>query len=193
MIRQVFFQPCPQKIIMEKDQCFYLGKITKIVGFKGEIAVFIDSDEPENYSRIESVFVEFNSGLIPFFVEYIKARNKNNQFTIKFEDIDDHEEAARLQGCELYLPLAALPALEGNAFYFHEVEGFSVTDHLKGPVGTIIKVLDYPGNPLFEISHGDKIILVPLQDQFIEKVDRTTRQIFIKAPEGLIDLYLDGE
>ena len=178
---------------MEKQACFFLGKITKVIGFKGEVAVFIDSDEPENYARMESVLIEFSSGLIPFFVEYMKARNKNNQFTIKFQDIDNHEEAARLQGCELYLPLELLPKLEGNAFYFHEVEGFAVIDQKKGPIGTIIKVLDYPGNPLFEINSDGKTILIPLQDQFIEKLDRENQRIYVKAPEGLIDLYLNGE
>ncbi len=176
---------------MEKENCFYLGRITKVIGFKGEVVVFIDSDEPEKYHALDALFVDMRGNLIPFFVEKISMRNKNNQVTIKFQDIDDHEDAGRLQGCEVFLPLDLLPPLEGNAFYFHEVEEFDVYDKAKGHIGRIDKVLDYPANPLFEVVYKDKLLLIPVQDRFIEKVDREKKEIHINAPEGLIDMYLD--
>ncbi len=176
---------------MEKEKCFYLGRITKVVGFKGEVAVFIDSDEPEKYAELDAVFLEIGGNLIPFFVENLSLRNKNNQFTIKFQDTDDLESAARLQGCDMYLPLEALPPLEGDAFYFHEITGYEVNDEQKGFIGHILQVLDYPGNPLFEIQHNDKTLLIPVQDQFIRKLDRDKKCIYIAAPDGLIDMYLN--
>ncbi len=176
---------------MEKENCFYLGRITKVIGFKGEVAVFIDSDEPEKYAALDSVFLEINGNLIPYFVEKLSMRNKNNQFTIKFQDVDEIDEAARLQGCEMYLPEQALPPLQGDAFYFHEVSGWEVNDEQKGSIGHILQVLDYPGNPLFEIQFQNKTLLIPIQDQFIKKLDRENKCIYIKAPEGLIDMYLD--
>jgi len=177
---------------MDKEKCFYLGRITKVVGFKGEVAVFIDSDEPEKYAALESVFVDLNGNFVPFFVENLSFRNKSNQYTIKFQDVDTLEEASRLQGCEMYLPLDILPPLEGNAFYFHEVDGFEVFDEQKGYVGKVLQVLDYPGNPLFEIQFEDKTILIPIQDQFIKSLDREKKCFHLKAPDGLIDLYLNG-
>ncbi len=176
---------------MEKEKCFYLGRITKVVGFKGEVAVYIDSDEPEKYAGLDAVFLDISGNLIPFFVEKLSLRNKNNQFTIKFQDTDDLDSASRLQGSDMYLPLEALPPLEGNAFYFHEVAGFEVHDEQKGFIGKILQVLDYPGNPLFEIQYNDKTLLIPVQDQFITKLDKTKKCIHISAPEGLIDMYLN--
>ncbi len=176
---------------MEKENCFYLGKITRVVGFKGEVAVFIDSDEPEKYADLDAVFLDMGGNLIPFFVEQLSLRNKNNQFTIKFQDTDDLESASRLQGCEMYLPLEALPPLEGDAFYFHEIAGFEVNDEEKGFIGHIHQVLDYPGNPLFEIHFKGKTLLIPVQDRFIKKLDRDQKCIYIAAPAGLIDLYMN--
>ncbi|MFW5687289.1 MAG: ribosome maturation factor RimM [Bacteroidota bacterium] len=176
---------------MEKENCFYLGKLTRVVGFKGEIVAFIDSDEPEKYHELDAVFVDINDNLIPFFVESISPRNRNNQLTLKFQDIDDHEEAARLQGRDLYLPASALPPLEGDAFYFHEVTGFEVHDAQKGFIGNVLQVLDYPGNPLFEIKFENKTLLIPIQEHIISRLDRENRRIFIDAPTGLIDLYMN--
>jgi len=176
---------------MQKDECFFLGSITKLFGFKGEVVIFIDSDEPEKYANLDAVFIETGEKLIPYFVERTDIRNKNNQFTLKFQDIDSEEQAQHLLGRDLYLPLSLLPPLKGDAFYYHEIAGFSVVDHIKGPIGKVNQVLDYPGNPLFEIEFQGKQILIPVKDDFIEKTDRENRIIYLKAPQGLIDIYLD--
>jgi 16S rRNA processing protein RimM len=39
---------------------------------------------------------------------------------------------------------------------------------------------------------GDKEILVPVIDPVIKKVDRENKTIYIDAPNGLIDLYLES-
>jgi 16S rRNA processing protein RimM len=95
-----------------------------------------------------------------------------------------------LVNANLSLPLVLLPKLKGNKFYFHEVSGFMVIDDVHGILGMISKVLELPNNPLFSIDHDGKEILIPIADEIIKKVDRRSRTIHIKAPEGLVDLYL---
>jgi len=43
---------------------------------------------------------------------------------------------------------------------------------------------------LFEINRNGKEILIPVNDHFILKVDRTSKIIYLDVPEGLIELYL---
>jgi 16S rRNA processing protein RimM len=103
------------------------------------------------------------------------------------------DQASQLQGCNLFLPLENLPPLAGNNFYFHEVDGFFVIDKHKGNIGKITQILDFPGNPLFEIKYENKQLLIPVRDEFIEQLDRENRTIYINAPEGLIDIYLNDD
>ncbi|WP_060872829.1 ribosome maturation factor RimM [Myroides odoratus] len=176
---------------MRKQDCFYLGKVAKKFSFKGEVLVYLDTDEPELYENLESVFVDFNGQLVPFFIE-AAFLHKNDFLRVKFEDCQSEEDADRIIGSELYLPLNLLPPLEGNKFYYHEVEGFEVIDTTLGSVGTLIRINDSNYQVLFEIDHNGTQILVPMIDQFIEQVDRENKKLILHIPAGLVDLYLEN-
>jgi 16S rRNA processing protein RimM len=174
---------------MTKEECYQLGKITKPWGIKGQVVFFLDVDCPNDYAELDSAFVEVKGNLVPYFFQ---VENINgNKAVITFEDLTP-EESLALVGCDLYLPLDLLPKLTGNQFYFHEVKDFRVVDESYGDIGVIQTVIEYPAQPLFQIMKGDKEILVPVIDPVIKKVDRENKTIYIDAPNGLIDLYLES-
>ena len=174
---------------MTLNDCFYIGTIVQKFSFKGELLIKLDSDDPEMYEELESVFVALGNNLVPFFIER-SSLHKSNLLRVKFEEVDTEADAEALLKHKLYLPLAALPKLSGNKFYYHEVIGFEVEDTQFGKVGKITGVNDTTTQALFEIEdeQGNEI-LIPIIDSFIEKVDRTGRKIIVNTPEGLIDLY----
>jgi 16S rRNA processing protein RimM len=174
---------------MRKEECFYLGKIAKKFSFKGEVLAYLDTDEPELYENMESVFVEFNNNLVPFFIEN-SSLHKNDFLRIRFEDVKNEEEADRLLGCAIYLPLKLLPKLSGNKFYFHEVIGFEIEDKRLGVFGIIQSVNDTSAQPLFEVLNGEVEILIPMIDAFLVKIDRANKKVVMDLPEGLIEMYL---
>lgn len=174
---------------MRKDECFYLGKIAKKFSFKGEVLVYLDTDEPELYENMESVFVEFNNNLVPYFIS-TSSLHKNDFLRVHFEDMNSEEDADKVIGCPVYLPLNMLPKLFGNKFYFHEVIGFKVEDKRLGIVGEIQSINDSSAQPLFEVLNGDIEILIPMIDQFLVKIDRDNKKVMMDLPEGLIEMYL---
>ena len=175
---------------MKKEDCFYLGKIVSKYSFKGEVLIKLDADEPEIYENMESVFVSLGNNLVPFFIDHCFL-HKSSLLRIRFEEISSEEDADRIMGSHLYLPLTMLPKLEGNKFYYHEVINFTVVDSTHGPIGTITSVNDMSSQALFEIEKGDKQLLIPINDEIITKVDRENKTIFVTTPEGLVDLYLN--
>ncbi|MBZ0326710.1 MAG: ribosome maturation factor RimM [Altibacter sp.] len=174
---------------MQKKNCFYLGKIVKKYSFKGELLVKLDTDDPEQFVEMESVFVELHKKLIPFFIESCSL-HKSELLRVKFEEVETEADANALLGSHLYLPLEALPKLTGNQFYYHEIIGFTVKDKDFGEVGIISSVNDTTAQALFVIDRKGTEILIPINDQFISKVDRTTKTIHLDVPQGLIELYL---
>lgn len=173
---------------MQKEDLYYLGKITKVHGFKGNLILFADTDDQEFYKEAESVFIERDGIPVPFFFEFIQPHGKN-KFLVKFEDTQA-EEAARLVGKSVFLPMETLPELEGTDFYYHEIIGYRVIDAEKGDIGLIESINDSGLQALFEINFEGKQILIPIIDDWITGLDRKNKIIQINAPEGLIDLYL---
>lgn len=174
---------------MDIKDCFYLGRITKPWGVKGQLMLFLDVDNPGEYAALDSAFVEIKGQLVPHFFS-IESLN-GNKAVATFEEVGP-EQAASLAGHDLYLPMDLLPKLTGNRFYFHEVVGFNVVDSEHGDIGCIEQVLEYPAQPLFQITKNGTEILIPVIDEVIKKVDREQKTIYIEAPNGLIDLYLNN-
>jgi 16S rRNA processing protein RimM len=176
---------------MRKEDCFYLGKIVRKHSFKGGVVAKLDTDEPELYKNLESVFVALGNNLVPFFIEE-SLLQKGNQLRIQFEDVESEEDADAIMKSELYLPLEFLPKLTGNKFYFHEIINFDIEDVHQGYVGVITGINDSSAQPLFEINANGTEVFIPMIDDFIKKVDRENKKIIVEAPEGLIDLYLNN-
>jgi 16S rRNA processing protein RimM len=174
---------------MLKDDCFYLGKIVRKHSFKGEVVIKLDTDEPELYEELESVFVLHGTNLVPFFIEK-SLLQKGNQLRTKFEGVDTDSDADAILKSGVYLPLTMLPKLTGNQFYFHEVIGFQLEDVNQGMVGEIVGINDKTAQPLFEVDKDGNDVFIPMIDHFIKKIDRENKKVIVETPEGLIDLYL---
>ena len=175
---------------MRKEDCFYVGRIVRKHSFKGEVVIKLDTDEPEMYQEMESIFVDLGNNLIPFFIEK-SSLHKGNQLRVRFEGIESEQDADAILKSGIYLPLDLLPKLTGNKFYFHEVIGFAIVDKNYGNVGVLESINDKAAQPLFEIKNGEREIFIPMIDAFIKKIDRENKQILVETPEGLIEMYLE--
>ncbi len=174
---------------MRKEDCFYLGKIVSKYSFKGEVLVKLDTDDPEVYEKMESVFISLGNNLVPFFIDRCRL-HKSNLLRIDFEEVKTESDADRVMGAELYLPLTLLPKLTGNKFYFHEIIGFTMMDDVHGDIGIVQSVNDTTAQALFEVLKEGKQLLIPLNDDIIKRIDRANKLIEVRTPEGLIELYL---
>ena len=174
---------------MLKKDCFYLGKIVRKHSFKGEVVIKLDTDEPSLYQNMESVFVEHGKDLIPFFIQS-SLLQKGNQLRVRFETVDTEQDADAIMNAGIYLPLAFLPKLKGNKFYYHEIIDFIANDVNYGDFGVIKGVNDTTAQPLFEIERDGVEILIPMIDEFIKKIDRKGKKVVLDTPPGLIEMYL---
>ncbi len=174
---------------MNKADCFHLGYVAKLHGFKGEVSLFLDVTDPSDYASLDAVYIDINDQLTPFFVESIKLKN-GNFAAVRFEGLTDENAAKKILRKDIYLPAQILPELKGTNFYDHEVVGFKVIDANFGEVGILEQVVDLPVNPLLQVMRGEKEVLIPFIDGLVTKVDRENKELHVAAPEGLIEIYI---
>jgi 16S rRNA processing protein RimM len=174
---------------MIKSACYLVGKLTKTHGLKGEMAIWLDVDYPEEYENLASILIEIRGELIPHFIQEIQIRA--NKSIVKFEDIDSIEAAQKLVNCELYLPSENLEILDDDQFYYHEIIGFSVIDEQQGKLGTVTAVYTSEAQDLIAMFYKNQEILIPVSDAIVKTIDRKKNELYTNLPTGLVEIYLD--
>jgi len=175
---------------MQKADCYHLGYIAKLHGFKGEVSFFLDVTDPTEYASLNKVFIDINGFLTPFFITSFQLKPRGFA-AVKLEGVNSENDALPLLRKNLYLPVSELPELTGTQFYDHEVVGFEVVDESFGKVGTLVQIIDLPVNPLIQVDANGKEVLIPFVKGLVQEVNRAAKILRVKAPEGLISIYLD--
>jgi 16S rRNA processing protein RimM len=176
---------------MTKEECFLLGHISKVHGFNGEV-IFLTKEEYQiDLNEVESVFIEINGQLIPFFIDDCR-KTGNTSSIVKLHDVDAVEKAKQLLKSDICLPLSLLSEKNKTVLQPAMLNGYKVIDDEKGDIGEVAKVLEMPQQLILEIRFNKKEILIPANEDIIYKIDHKKKIIYLNAPEGLIDIYLEG-
>lgn len=174
---------------MTVDSCFRLGKIVKPHGMKGELSITLAVDKPENFLKKESVFIEVNKKLVPFFIKKMTLL-QNSRALLQLEDVTSEMEVAPLLDCIIYLPLTALPKLSKGHFYYHEVIDYSVVDKTLGTLGVVAQIYEMPGQDMLEMTYQDCEVLIPMNDAIVQNADHIKKEIYVTLPTGLLEVYI---
>ena len=161
-----------------------IGKVLKTHGFKGNLKVFIDEFYMDDFEELKAIFIDN----LPYFITS-KDINSDSQAIILLEDIDSKEKAHPLQGKDLFAKEDDLTAILDEKVYTHLV-GFEMTDQVAGTIGNIEKIVEMPFQFLAQVFKNNKEILIPLNDDFILKIDEKKKRVELKLPDGFLDIYL---
>lgn len=175
---------------MNKSECYEVGYVIKTHGLHGEILVQLDVDDSEEYKGLESMFIEINNRLIPFFIESFHLQGKGKAI-VKLEEIDHIDTAQPLKGKKLFLTLDCLPELEDGEYYLHDVIGYQVVDKNLGPLGKITCYHTETAQTLLEMEYQNHEILIPVFDEIVLDANHTDKILNVDLPHGLLDVYLD--
>ena len=171
---------------MKKEECFFLGIISKKHGYKGDINIKLDVNSSEKYKELDYLFIDLNGNLVPFFISSLRFKN-NNFALVKFEDINDEDSANSLIGKSTYLPL---DLLEKDKRPLQALIHFQVIDKNHGELGKVIAIQENNLQDLMVIDFKGTELLIPFVENYIESIDNKKKEIHLHTPEGLIDLYL---
>ena len=169
--------------MINQEDVFQIGRLGKAHGVKGEITMQVDDDV---FDRVDAEYLvlEIDGILVPFFMEEYRFRS-DTVALVKFCDIDTQQRAQELTGCDVYFP-RALADDDDEALSFSMLVGFDLINAATNlSVGRIDSIDDSTANVLFCLDNG---LLLPANDDLLERIDVKQRQIVMNIPEGLLDL-----
>ena len=172
--------------MINKEDCYLLGRIRKTTGFTGEVVIGIDYDLSELNPDLEFVHLEIEGSLIPFFIDKCDFSNAKSM-KVSFIDVPSQEKAKKLLDCLVFIEKCQL-ANQKHTKVLQGIEGYSVWDETLGEIGKVDSILENPGQDLLVVIQDDKEILIPVADEIILAVDQKKRRILVDLPEGLLDL-----
>ena len=159
-----------------------IGYFSKTHGVKGHLILKVD--KPFFVDELKAVFIESPTGKAPYFVSEIK--DATNGLILCFEEITAVEKAKTFIGKAVFIDSGLIDEQEQEFDWV----GYEVIDGAFGVIGVVNSVSDNGHQTLLSIEHKNKEVLLPLVEDFIEKIDEENKKLFFNAPEGLIDLYL---
>jgi 16S rRNA processing protein RimM len=172
--------------LINKSECRFIGVLAKLHGYKGEYILASDVPLDEEIENWESVFLEIDGLLVPFFIDSLKITSDTSAL-IGFTDIKSPGPAKEFVSHSVF-QLEKLSGVSEDYNEFKQLSGYAIIDKEKGPIGQIDRILDYNQNFLFRVLKGKREILIPVNENIIIKINHKTKEVIIAAPKGLLDL-----
>lgn len=160
-------------------ELYLTGIILKPRGLTGELKVAVVTDFPESFLFRK----EYYAGLSVDSVERLKVKKAalSGGFAWMFFDgIDSMEKAESVVGWKLFVDEDQLLPQPDNRAYIHELVGMKVLDRNRREVGVVTDVINMPAHDVYEVKAGEKTILLPAIDEFVEEI--SIREKFMVVP-----------
>lgn len=162
-----------------------IGYFSKTHGVKGQLVLRAERDFDAN--GLQALFVDNGGNAAPFFVSALTQGGAGH--FVSLEDIDTVEKAKTLVGKAVLVEASLVKPEE----VVNDWTGFELHDHRLGNLGAILEISDNGAQLLASLQYQGREVILPLADALIQEVDTTQRVIRYNAPEGLIEVYLEGD
>ncbi|MBR5421886.1 MAG: 16S rRNA processing protein RimM [Lachnospiraceae bacterium] len=167
----------------EKEEYFRVGIITEAHGVRGEVKVFLTTDDVPHLKKVKEFHSPCKDGMEILHPEGMKQTK--DRIILKFREINDRDTAERYRKRELYVDRAHAVPLEEDEYYISDLEGLEVYEDDRF-VGTVKDVLQTGANDVYVIekTEGGELLL-PAIRQCVLKVDVAGGRMDVKVMEGL--------
>ena len=163
-----------------------IGTVVSKHGYKGSIKVSLLLSNIKTFQDIDFVFLDIDRCLIPFKVDKINS-SSDNSIILKLQELNSDEDASEVILKNVYLDKKNSKFIDEESFFYNELLNFVVFKDSK-KIGKIVNINDKLPQPVFEILINDKKFMVPIHDDFIQKIDKEKKSIHIVIPDGLLEI-----
>jgi 16S rRNA processing protein RimM len=165
-----------------------VGRIAKAHGIRGELAVDVRTDSPEQRFAVGAVVTTQLRDGSKRDLTIAAAREHSGRLLVRFEEVLTRDVAETLRGALLLVDTAALPPTgDPDEFYDHELTGLRAELTDGTVVGKVVEVVHSPAGELLELNVEGREVLVPFVTAIVPTVDVAGGRVVLDPPDGLLD------
>ena len=158
-----------------------IGRILSPHGTKGELTVEILTDFPDRFKLLKTVYLGDHH--TPTVLE--GHRMHGRRVLLKLAGYDNRDDAGRLRGQLVQVPIDNAIPLEDDEYYLYEILGLDVVTTEGEYLGRIEEIVDTGSNDVYVVKDGDQEILIPAISDVVLNVDLDEGRVEVRLMKGL--------
>lgn len=176
----------------DSEDFVIVGRVRKAHGIRGELVIEPITDTPDHvFAPGRRVFAGTVRGeLTPERRELHvdRATHFKEGLIVAFREIADRTIAEQWRSRYFLVPRQELLTLDEGEVYVHELLGMHVRLESGEMVGDVEDVYELPQGLAIDVKRADRDATVMLlYEQTVTAVDRETRTLIVKLPDGMLD------
>jgi len=173
-----------------------IGYVHSTQGLRGELFLALKSTDDswleiwENLILVPPSKTDSTPASLELPIHSLRLHKKQGKHgvVVRLKTLTNVDEAAVYVGYAVWIPEDFLQSKEGEALFLKEIEGFFVSDEWLGDVGPIVGFSSNGAQDLIEVFYKNKNHYIPLVKDFVVRVDKKNKKVFMRIPQGLLDL-----
>lgn len=171
------------------NEYVHIGKIVATYGLKGDLILKHVLGKKSDFKNLEVLFIEeLKDVYLPYFHKKSIAKNISETI-ITLEGVDSKEAATELLKKKIWLLKNDFEKAVSKTAPVNLI-GFVICNNTES-FGKVEAVIEQPHQVLLQLHIKNKEVLIPLNEETLQKIDRTKKQIHVKLPDGLLAIYLE--
>ncbi len=171
---------------MLKPTVLTIGKIVCAHGLKGEVKILSLTDYPARFRAGLSICTyPLLPGIDELKIESVKGTSKN--ILIKLKGVDTREDAEKLKGLLVQIPIEKDTPLPEGTYWQHEIIGLKVITVDGKLIGYVTDIMRTGNNDIYVVALKEKEYLIPAIKDIVKKIDLKNGLMLINVMDGLLE------
>ena len=167
---------------MTKAARICVAKVGAAHGVRGEVRLWPFTEDP--MSVIDYGPLSTKDGARQF--EVVRARIAKDHLVAVIKGIATREDAARINGLELYIDRDKLPETDEGEYYHADLIGLRALDPAGAEIGKVLAIHNFGAGDIIEIAPSQGTTwLLPFSNEVVPTVDLASGHVVIVKPQEL--------
>lgn len=164
---------------------FEIGQIVNTFGIKGMVKVKPFTENIEQFEELQKIYIKNKDGKKEYKIQEVKYHKQ--MILIKFEGIENPEDADLLRGSYLLINRKDAKPLEEGTYYIVDLLGLEVYTDEGVLLGKVDDIFNTGSNDIYVVKDElGKQVLLPGIDDVIKQVDLENKKIIVHIIPGLM-------